>query len=224
MEPELSGKSRMISAVELLVGAAVVIGHNVFRVVPNEVLVLVIVGWISLRIRDGGWKAVGLVMPKSWLRVVLIGIGLGILNQLLSEYLTVPLVKHFTGQTPNLDEFKPLIGNLKLALIALGLIWTMAAFGEEMTYRGYLLRRAADVGGRSKVAYWSALAVVSVLFGFGHYYQGPAGVVDTLMTSVLLGSAYLLCGRNLWVAILGHGFSDTIGVALIYFNLVPSLR
>ena len=35
---------------------------------------------------------------------------------------------------------------------------------------------------------------------------------------------YLAAGRNLWLPILAHGFSDTIALALIYFGLVPELR
>jgi len=183
-----------------------------------------VVGWISLRLREGGWRAVGLTRPKNWSRIVLVALAIAILNQALSEYVTVPLVKHFTGQSPDLSEFKPLIGNMKLALTAVVIVWTFAAFGEEMVYRGYLLRRAADLGERSKVAYWIGLAYISVLFGVGHYYQGPAGVIDTTMSSIIFGSAYLLYGRNLWVPILGHGFSNTIAICLVYFNLVPSLR
>jgi len=44
-------------------------------------------------------------------------------------------------------------GNIKMALVALLLVWTFAAFGEEIVYRGYLLTRAADIGRRSAVAY-----------------------------------------------------------------------
>ena len=58
-------------------------------------------------------------------------------------------------------------------------IWTFAAFGEELSYRGYLLRRAADSLGHSNLAYLAAMILVSVLFGFGHYYKGPSGVLDS---------------------------------------------
>jgi hypothetical protein len=34
-------------------------------------------------------------------------------------------------------------GNVNIALIAFLLVWTFAAFGEEIAYRGYLLTRAA---------------------------------------------------------------------------------
>jgi hypothetical protein len=62
------------------------------------------------------------------------------------------------------------------AVLTLGIIWTFAAFGEELGYRGYLLTRAADLGNRSKVAYVISMLGVPVLFGFGHYYKGPSGV------------------------------------------------
>jgi len=54
---------------------------------------------------------------------------------------------------------------------------TFAAFGEEIGYRGYLINRAADVGGRSKVAYWVAVLAGSVLFRCGHFYKGAAGIL-----------------------------------------------
>jgi membrane protease YdiL (CAAX protease family) len=46
------------------------------------------------------------------------------------------------------------IGNIKIALVALLLVWTFAAFGEEIAYRGYLVTRAADIGRRLAAAYW----------------------------------------------------------------------
>ncbi|HEV8523802.1 MAG TPA: CPBP family intramembrane glutamic endopeptidase [Terriglobales bacterium] len=215
---------RWVSAAEVLLGGAIVIGHNVFHVVPNEVPILFVIGWISLRLRDGGWKTVGLTQPRSWGRTIGIALAAAVFLQLVSEYVTVPLVTHWTHRPPDLSSFKPIIGNVKAALAAFALIWTFAAFGEEMVYRGYLLTRAADLGGRSNAAYWLGLAYVTVLFGFGHYYQGAAGVVDTAVSSMVFGAAYLLYGRNLWVPILAHGFSDTIALLLVFFNLVPELR
>src|SRR6266550_2634543 len=85
-----------------------------------------------------------------------------------------------------------------MALLWLLIIWTFAAFGEEISYRGYLTLRAADVGGRATVAFWLATLLMSVLFGYGHYYKGPAGILDSSVAGFVLGSAYLLTGRNLW--------------------------
>jgi len=66
-----------------------------------------------------------------------------------------------------------------------------------------------------------AMLPVSILFGYGHYYKGPSGIVDSGVAGLILGNAYLLSGRNLWVPILAHGFIDTFGViaALFGFDL-----
>ena len=48
---------RILSALELLLGAFIVIGHNVFHVVPNEVPILFVLGLVSIRLRNGGWSA-----------------------------------------------------------------------------------------------------------------------------------------------------------------------
>jgi hypothetical protein len=50
---------RALSAFEFCFGAFIVIGHNVFHIVPNEVIVLSVLGLISIRLRDGSWSAMG---------------------------------------------------------------------------------------------------------------------------------------------------------------------
>ena len=109
-------------------------------------------------------------------------------------------------------------GNVKIALLALLIVWTFAAFGEEIAYRGYLLTRAADIGGRSITAYWMGIVFVAILFGYGHYYKGPSGVIDSVIAGLILGTAFMLAGRNLWACIFAHGFIDTFGVFDAFFG------
>ncbi len=99
-----------------------------------------------------------------------------------------------------------------------GLGLDLRAFGEEIAYRGYLLTRAADIGGRSRLAWWIGVIVVSVLFGYGHYYKGPAGILDSAVAGLILGAAYLLSGRNLWTTVLAHSLIDTAGAVTLYFG------
>jgi membrane protease YdiL (CAAX protease family) len=35
---------------------------------------------------------------------------------------------------------------------------------------------------------------------------------------LILGAAYMLAGRNLWVCILAHGFIDTFAVIAVFFG------
>jgi len=104
-------------------------------------------------------------------------------------------------------------------LKSLAIIWTFAAFGEEIGYRRYLLGRAADLGHGSTFAYWVALFIISPLFGIGHFYQGQAGMFQTACDGFLIGAAYLLSRRNLWVAVLAHGLIDTVAFLAIYSGI-----
>jgi uncharacterized protein len=205
-------RQRWISFAELLLGAFIVLGHNVYHIVPNEVPILFVLGWISLRVRDGGWKAVGLRKPDSWLKTVLWALLAAAMIVLLSDVVVAPIAEKFLGMQHGSKGLETSTPNLAWALRTLALIWTFAAFGEEMGYRGYLMTRAADVGNRSAIAYFVALVVVSILFGYGHFYKGPAGVIASTCSGLVLGGAYLLSRRNLWVAILAHGFRDTFVV------------
>ena len=210
--------SRLVSALELLVGAAIVIGHNVFRVVPNEVPILFVLGLLSFQLREGRWSAIGFKRPESWVRIILIALVAAFLRLGLGEFVIEPLTSRFwpPAVAPALAAGIP--GHLKAALTALLLVWTFAAFGEEISYRGYLLGRAADLGRRSAAATWCAMVVASVLFGYGHFYKGPAGIVDSGVAGLILGAAYILSDRNLWTCILAHGFIDTTGIAILYFG------
>jgi len=60
--------------------------------------------------------------------------------------------------------------------------------------------------------------LVSVLFGYGHYYKGPAGIIESGIAGLILGAAYMLSGRNLWTCVLAHGFIDTVAVIALFFG------
>jgi len=209
-------KQRWFSLAEFALGAAIVIAHNVYQVVPNEVPILFVLGVISLRVRDGGWGFIGL--PASWRRTILWALAAAALRILLGALVIDPITERFWPPQIAPSGANEISGHPLVALQWLGIVWTFAAFGEEISYRAYLLNRSADVGGRTQTAYWIAVLLVSILFGYGHYYKGPAGIVDSGMAGLVLGGAYVLSGRNLWVCILAHGFIDTFGVIGTFFG------
>jgi len=210
--------SRLVSAFELALGAAIVVGHNVFRVVPNEVPILFVLGLLSVRLRNRGLSALGFKRPSSWARVVQIALAAAALRVGLGEFVVDPFTAQFWPPAAAPAGVDAITGNIKTALLWLAIVWSFAAFGEEIAYRGYLLTRAADLGRRTTFAYWMGMVLVSILFGYGHFYKGPAGIVDSGVAGLILGSAYLLSGRNLWTSILAHGFIDTFGVMALYFG------
>ncbi len=210
--------SRIVSGAELVLGAAIVIGHNVFHVVPNEVPILVVLGLASMRLRDGRFAALGFRRPESWRRIVLIALAAAALRIVLGDFLVDPLTALVWPPAIAPAGVESAKGDIGTALMYLGIVWTFAAFGEEIAYRGYLVNRAADAGGRTTAAWWIAVVAVAILFGYGHSYKGPAGIVDSGIAGLILGAAYLASGRNLWTSVLAHGFIDTFGVVAVYFG------
>ena len=219
IEPEsYSPRQRILSLAEFAAGAAIVIGHNVYRIIPNEVPILFVLAILSFRLRGGRWFIQGLHKPDSWLRVLSYALAAAAIRILLGSLVIDPVTAHFWHAATAPAGSEQIAGNWAAALRWLGLVWTFAAFGEEIGYRSYLLTRAAEIGNRSQAAWWAGVLAVSILFGYGHFYKGPSGILDSSMAGLVLGTAYMLSGRNLWVAILAHGFIDTFGVAALFFG------
>jgi CAAX protease family protein len=145
-------------------------------------------------------------------------IGHNVFHIVLGQFLIEPVTGFFWPKPTAPALANEITGDLKVALAALLVVWMFAAFGEEIAYRGYLLTRAADIGRRSAAAYWIGIVLVSILFGYGHYYKGASGMIDSGVAGLILGSAYMLAGRNLWASILAHGFIDTFGIIDAFFG------
>jgi uncharacterized protein len=218
-ETRLAARRRWISFGEIALGTFIVIGHNVLHILPNEVPILFVLFWISLPLRDGGVSAAGLQRPKSWPKTVVMAITAAAVLLLGSEFVVQPLARHIWHRPEHVSSlFTVPAHDWKFALRNLAIVWVFAGFGEELGYRGYLLTRAADLGNRSKMAYLVAMLYVAILFGFGHFYKGPQGVMDSIYSGLVLGSVYLLSGRNLWTSILAHGITDTIAVVVVFMG------
>jgi membrane protease YdiL (CAAX protease family) len=97
-------------------------------------------------------------------------------------------------------------------------VWTLVAFGEEMAFRGYVMRRVMNIVGVTPPGLVVAVAISSVLFGLAHGYQGVAGMIATGLIGVLVALVYLCDRQNLWAAIICHGVVDSVSLALIYFG------
>lgn len=182
---------------------------------------LLLLGWLSLRLRDLRWRDVGLKRYRSALITIAVGVILGTLLETFQLLIVQPFLSRVFGQQPDLALFRQLTGNLKLTLLFLALAWTLAAFGEEMFWRGYLLNRVAGLFGTARQRRVISLILTSALFGLAHGYQGVTGWVEESIAGLILGLMYLGTGRNLWIPIIAHGVCDTIDMVLLYFGKMP---
>lgn len=206
-------------ALELSVFAAVLVA-DAFGLVPVTLTVgLLPAVWILVRLARERWADLGFALPPRPARAILLGVVLGLALELLAVHVTSPALGRRLGAEPEHSELDAIVrGDLGGLLVMLVLSWTLAAFGEELCFRGFLMDRLARALGASRAAWAVALLASSALFGWLHAEQGLAGAVQEALSGLLLGALFLATGRNLTVPIVAHGVSNSLAFVLIYLG------
>ena len=221
--PAIWRQSKWLALVEFTVVALIFLADYKHLIPVSKTPFLLIVGWISLRLRRLAWRNLGLNRNRSWLLTLALGIGAGLLMEVFELFVSQPLLIRLTGKKPDFSDFASLQGNLKWTLILIAFAWTLAAFGEEMVWRGYLMNRVAGLGKYTRLAWIISLVGVNMVFGLAHSYQGITGIIDEGLMGVLLGLMYLGTGNNLSVPIIAHGVADTVDALLIFLGTYPGM-
>lgn len=133
-------------------------------------------------------------------------------------YVMLPSVTYLTGQPIDLSVLKTYTNNLPSTLSLLALIWVSAAFGEEIVFRGYLMRQFTKFFGSSKISLVINILFLGFIFGWIHAYQGISGQILAGITGMLLAIIFHIRKSDLWFNIAVHGFVDTVALIFIYFN------
>lgn len=198
---------------------------DAYGLVPLSQTVLQLpLAWLLLRLRRQRWSDLGFTRPPSCARAILIGSALGIALELLAVLVTTPFISHLFGKQPDYSPFHSLRGNAQLLLLFLGFNWTLAAFGEELCFRGFLMNRLAGAFGGATPAWIASLVLCSALFGWGHTEQGISGWLQEGLSGLLLGAIYLASRRNLAIPIVAHGVSNTLAFCLMYLGRYPGFH
>jgi hypothetical protein len=123
-----------------------------------------------------------------------------------------PVWESLLGSPRDLSRFSDVESSTRSLAALLALSWTVAAFGEEITYRIVLMRGISFALGDSAVAKGLALILQAVLFGVTHAYQGPTGIVSSATNGLVFGLVTLASGWSIWPAAIAHGVNNTIGI------------
>ncbi len=203
---------RVLALLELLI-ATLIIVLDLF--VPT-ILVLALLA-VSLIIRKQGLSTIGFLRGQNTWRMVLMVLLLVVVWTLFQLGIAMPVLNRLTGTRQDLSAYSDLRGNLPSLLLYLALTWSLAAFGEEIVYRGYLQRRVFDILGTSTLGMVVAIGLTSLLFGLAHSEQGTVGIAVTILDAIFFSLLKVHYKGNLWAAILAHGFSNTLGLVAFYF-------
>jgi len=202
---------KLLSALELALAIAAVV-LDLF--IPTIVLLGLL--FLSLLARREKLSVLGFKKPASFPAMLLFITAAVIAWSLLQLGLLMPVLNHLTGTTQDVSAYANLQGNLGSLLFFLLMTWTLAAFGEEIAYRGYIPRRIQDLAGENRAGAIVAIGLSSLLFGLAHTEQGVVGVIVTALDAVFFSLLKQRYGGNLWAPILAHGISNTIGLVTFY--------
>jgi len=179
-------------------------------------VLLVGVGCGLVLLRGERLADIGLKRPESWTRTWVIGVGLAAI-----VFITIYLSEK-AGFRRDISKFKPVEGNLELAVLGVFYALIGAGFYEEFTFRGFLMQGLAMLFGGSRGAWIGACVLQGALFGAAHAYQNPLGIAITGALGMLMGLLVLASGCNLWAVIIGHGLFDASRFVLFYFQGRPT--
>jgi len=133
----------------------------------------------------------------------------------------VPLVGLlFDVPQPDLSRYDPVVGNLRMFLIAVSGAMVTGGFIEEFIYRGLMVDRVARLFGGGKRGLILGALLCGVPFGLVHFKWGVGGMVGTTIMGSALGLMYLATKRNLWPLVAGHAALDFILMLQVYLGVL----
>lgn len=138
---------------------------------------------------------------------------------MIYRYLLYPIVVKFTGIPVDISAFDALRGNLPVLLGTLAYVWTSAAFGEEIVFRGYFMTRFSKVFGTSTFSIVVNIILFGVFFGTIHAYQGITGQILNGLVGAMIATLFHLKKNDLWFCIVVHGMFDTIALTAVYLGI-----
>lgn len=232
MHPKNQGRLQVLSEIAFFVGFAFLSKYLLSLLFwrfagPVSLLLTLAVLTAWMRSQGTGWSAYGLrqlpdlrsklmVIPQALLALVAFAVVVAI-TTIAGPALGLDFLKQTSSGVE--DRWGDVAGNWQMFLLWLAIVWTAAAFGEEMFFRGYLISRFQVVFGPEKLAMVAAVVVPALIFGYGHfYYQGLRGLVVTFGIGLVFGTMFLLFKRNLWPLILLHGVIDTLTFTSIFME------
>ena len=200
---------RWMALIEVVVAAVAVLADWLVLAA-----VLVVMAVVSLALRRRGPSSLGFHRPAHPLRLVGQMAMFAVAWTLFNAAVLIPATNHLSGTRQDVSAFTDLEGDLGLLVVYLTASWVLAAFCEEVAFRGYLLTRLTEVMGEGRLQVAFAVVGSSVLFGLLHTEQGVVGAAA--VAGVVFSVLRYRC-RTLWAPVLAHGFDDTLGFTWFFF-------
>jgi membrane protease YdiL (CAAX protease family) len=187
--------------------------------VSIKIPAFVIISIGSLRIRKISFNDLGLSLSDFNVRNIIYGLFIALCYFGLFHFLVDPLLSKVAQ--PKIPSAFNIKGNLPMLIQWLLVSWIVAAFGEEIIFRGYLVNRLNEVISNNIAGKLLVIILAGVAFGMVHFYQGLHGVLSAGLIGISQASIYIARKMKLTLPVIAHGAYDTIGFVLLFAGLNP---
>lgn len=207
MSPRIRSAIEIVIVLGVLLAARALLSDMPYRNAYFMAVTLAVI-FLIVTVSGEGRRSLGIGKPQSWKRffawtgVALVGtvvIGV-VLYPLIASWLPAP---ESTGVDVGGAD-----SNRIATLILVG--WFAAAFGEEVTMRGFILPRLAGILGGSGAGWILAIVVQATIFAVLHKSQ--LGMVIAGLFGLWFGLVYWRSGRMLWPVVIAHALPDTVSI------------
>ena len=169
--------------------------------------------------RGGTLADLGFRRPERW-AVVPFQVAVILVAFIAAQSLAPLLISVFIDlPEPNLSRYDSISGNLGAAIGMALILPLTASIPEEVIYRGFLIGRLSEIFERDASGAFMAVLVQALVFGSVPFQWGIGDMIMTFLMGIVWGTAYLLCGRNLWIVILAHSAGHILLVTQLYLGV-----
>lgn len=169
-------------------------------------------------------SSIGLVRMPGVVKILAAGVAFAVAMQIINRLAILPLLATaIPDQGSAAAAFGLVPGAWDVWALFVGIAIVSAGFGEELSARGYALTMVARLIGAGQRAQWIAMAIVAIIFGLAHFYQGALGTAHAIWMGFALGAFYLTT-RSLWMAIVGHAVYNIATATLIVSGAMAALE
>lgn len=188
---------------------------------PLSMLAGCAAGIVAARASGLGWAEIGIERPQ-WrdLRISFEAAGV-----ILGVMLIAPAIVAVFGPLGTASAVDQ-ASQLTLMAFIFDIIvftWIATAIGEELFFRGLLLRHFQVGLGGGKLALAIAILLQAIWFGAGHVSQNLSGMILTGLMAVGLALVFVLrAGRSIWPLAMAHAAVNTVLLTITYINSSPN--
>ena len=176
----------------------------------NQYRLTIAFEWITAGIILAAWLAKGRGLASLGLGLQVgtwfwlgVGLTLAAVGILLGQAVLVTRSPEKLGELrEQFADLEPLLPRDRREVSWWRALSVTAGICEEVIYRGFLIAVIA-----AAMSTWAAVLLAAFIFGLGHAYQGPKGILKTGLVGLVLGGLFALTG-SLWAPMLVHVVMD----------------